>query len=40
MQGEVHTYDGSGNAVSRVSLYCNEGFAGAHQVCVCVCMQM
>uniref|UniRef100_A0A7S3VHU1 Anaphase-promoting complex subunit 4 WD40 domain-containing protein n=1 Tax=Dunaliella tertiolecta TaxID=3047 RepID=A0A7S3VHU1_DUNTE len=30
--GEVHTYDGSGNAVSRVSLYCNEGFAGAHQV--------
>ena len=27
-QGECHVYDGSGNAVSKVPLYCNEGYVG------------
>jgi hypothetical protein len=26
--GEAHVYDGSGNAVGHVPLYCNEGFGG------------
>jgi WD repeat-containing protein 35 len=26
--GECHTYDSSGNAVARMQLYCNEGYAG------------
>lgn len=29
---QVHAYDSSGNAVSKLPLYCNEGFAGAHSV--------
>lgn len=28
VQGECHIYDSSGNAVSKVPLYCNEGYAG------------
>ncbi|KAL6750533.1 intraflagellar transport protein [Haematococcus lacustris] len=31
-QGEVHIYDSNGNAVSKVPLYCNEGYAGSSQV--------
>jgi hypothetical protein len=26
--GECHTYDSNGNAVAKVALYCNEGYAG------------
>jgi len=26
--GECHTYDGSGNAVAKVQLHCNEGYLG------------
>ena len=28
VQGEVHVYDSNGNAVAKVPLYCNEGYAG------------
>eukprot|EP00201_Polytomella_parva_P012196 CAMPEP_0175066548 /NCGR_PEP_ID=MMETSP0052_2-20121109/16571_1 /TAXON_ID=51329 ORGANISM="Polytomella parva, Strain SAG 63-3" /NCGR_SAMPLE_ID=MMETSP0052_2 /ASSEMBLY_ACC=CAM_ASM_000194 /LENGTH=442 /DNA_ID=CAMNT_0016333265 /DNA_START=239 /DNA_END=1564 /DNA_ORIENTATION=- len=31
-QGECHVYDGNGNAVSKVPLYCNEGYAGSSQI--------
>lgn len=31
--GEVWLYDSSGNAVSKLSLYCNEGYAGASAFC-------
>lgn len=31
-QGEVHIYDSNGNAVSKVPLYCNEGYVGASHV--------
>lgn len=27
-QGECHIYDNNGNAVSKVPLYCNEGYVG------------
>lgn len=27
-QGECHVYDGNGNGVAKVPLYCNEGYAG------------
>lgn len=27
--GECHVYDGNGNGVAKVPLYCNEGYAGA-----------
>lgn len=27
-QGECHIFDSNGNAVSKVPLYCNEGYAG------------
>lgn len=26
--GDCHTYDSSGNAVAKVPLHCNEGYAG------------
>jgi WD repeat-containing protein 35 len=31
-QGEVHIYDSNGNAVSKVPLYCNEGYVGVSHV--------
>uniref|UniRef100_A0A7S0R8E2 Anaphase-promoting complex subunit 4 WD40 domain-containing protein n=1 Tax=Chlamydomonas leiostraca TaxID=1034604 RepID=A0A7S0R8E2_9CHLO len=31
-QGECHVYDGNGNAVSKVPLYCNEGYVGQSKV--------
>ncbi|GAX81565.1 hypothetical protein CEUSTIGMA_g8993.t1 [Chlamydomonas eustigma] len=30
--GECHVYDGSGNAVSKVPLYCNEGYVGLSKI--------
>eukprot|EP00775_Hariotina_reticulata_P008215 gene8215-8407_t len=30
--GECHTYDSNGNAVAKVPLYCNEGYAGASKM--------
>lgn len=32
VQGECHIYDGNGNAVAKVPLYCNEGYAGVTQI--------
>mmetsp|Transcript_8336 Transcript_8336/g.17822 ORF Transcript_8336/g.17822 Transcript_8336/m.17822 type:complete len:1276 (-) Transcript_8336:992-4819(-) len=31
-QGECHIYDGNGNAVSKVPLYCNEGYVGTSRI--------
>lgn len=30
--GECHVFDGSGNAVSKVPLYCNEGYVGSSRI--------
>ncbi len=30
--GQVHVYDAMGNAVSKLPLYCNEGYAGTRGV--------
>lgn len=30
--GEVHVYDNAGNAVSKLPLPCNDGFAGQYAV--------
>ncbi|KAG2494620.1 hypothetical protein HYH03_007139 [Edaphochlamys debaryana] len=31
-QGECHVYDGNGNGVAKVPLYCNEGYAGQSKI--------
>eukprot|EP00798_Chlamydomonas_sp_ICE-L_P009063 gene9063-16189_t len=31
-QGDCHVYDGNGNAVSKVPLYCNEGYIGTSKI--------
>lgn len=35
VQGECHIYDSNGNGVSKVPLYCNEGYAGEQRDWTC-----